>query len=214
MNYLKIFVLILSIFPLISTQDDPKDSLLEKLTFGTQEATVRYESKNVANLLNSMPINCFQFSTATPKKDYPGKSSLSTINEKTLKRNMKEENAIQIIFKNGKPDINQNDIIDKSIKYYVIGVMWYPGEYHFVRSFKDGWFSKPSKVGRGNFVTDKFKSPSEGLSNLLAKQSGPRTYNFLGFYLYPINEDNVKKLIGNSRLLIEDTDNNTLKFLD
>jgi hypothetical protein len=73
--------------------------------------------------------------------------------------------------------------------------MWYPGEFHFVRLFKDGWFSKPSKVGSGNWVTREFKEPSEGMGNILAKQSGSKAYNFLGFYLHPNNDEFINKLL-------------------
>lgn len=196
-KYLCILVGILSLVMRINNQKTQgislDDSDLETLSYGESKVNVRFETQKVAMYLNSKPINCFQLSTATPDKDFPGKSSMSDVNDRTLRRNLKEDGAIQIVFSKGAARLENDTKPD--LVYFVIGVMWYPGEYHFVRLFKDGWFSKPSKVGTGFWVTDKKKLPSEGLASMLKKTSGPRAYNFLGFYLYPVNEENRNKLL-------------------
>ena len=169
------------------------DAEIRTMTYGNKSVKVRLDTSKTALHFNSKPINCFQFSTANPKKDYPGK--LKEINAKNLKEALKEEKAIQIIVKGGNIKLEDGVEINPDKNYYIIGVMWYPGEFHFVRLFKDGWFSKPSKVGSGNWVTREFKEPSEGMGNILAKQSGPKAYNFLGFYLHPNNDDFINKLL-------------------
>jgi hypothetical protein len=166
---------------------------IQTLTYGDKTVKVRFDTTKTANHFNSKPINCFQFSTANPKKDYPGK--LVEINDKNLRQALKEEKAIQIVFKNGVAQLEDGAEVNPEKNYYIIGVMWYPGEFHFVRLFKDGWFSKPSKVGQGNWVTREFKLPSEAMGNILAKQSGSRTYKFLGFYLHPNRDEYINKLL-------------------
>lgn len=169
------------------------DAEIRTMTYGNKSVKVRLDTSKTALHFNSKPINCFQFSTANPKKDYPGK--LKEINAKNLKEALKEEKAIQIIVKGGNIKLEDGAEINPDKNYYIIGVMWYPGEFHFVRLFKDGWFSKPSKVGSGNWVTREFKEPSEGMGNILAKQSGSKAYNFLGFYLHPNNDEFINKLL-------------------
>ena len=167
---------------------------IRTMTFDNKSVKVRLDTSQTALHLNTKPINCYQFSTANPKKDYPGKLK-GDITKESLKDAMKNENAIQIIVTGGKIKLESGANIDAAKNYYIIGVMWYPGEYHFVRVFKDGWFSKPSKVGSGNWVTREYKGPSEGMGNILAKQSGNKAYNFLGFYLHPNNDDYINKLL-------------------
>jgi hypothetical protein len=169
------------------------DAEIRTMTYGNKSVKVRLDTSKTALHFNSKPINCFQFSTANPKKDYPGK--LKEINANNLKEALKEEKAIQIIVKGGNIKLEDGAEINPDKNYYIIGVMWYPGEFHFVRLFKDGWFSKPSKVGSGNWVTREFKEPSEGMGNILAKQSGSKAYNFLGFYLHPNNDEFINKLL-------------------
>jgi len=165
------------------------------LTYGDKHVQVRLDTTKTANHLNSKPINCFQFSTANPRKDYPGHIVQYEINERNLKTALKEENAIQIIFKNGKALIEEGALIDPEKTYFIVGVMWYGGEFHFVRLFLDGWFSKPSKVGKGDWAIKEFKLPSEALGYLLAKVSGPRVYKFLGFYLSANRNDYINELL-------------------
>jgi hypothetical protein len=165
------------------------------LTYGDKHVQVRLDSTKTANHLNSMPINCFQFSTANPKKDYPGHIVQYEINERNLKTALREENAIQIVFKMGKALLEEGTLINPEKTYFIIGVMWYGGEFHFVRLFLDGWFSKPSKVGKGDWAIKEFKLPSEALGYLLAKVSGPRVYKFLGFYLHPNRNDFINELL-------------------
>jgi hypothetical protein len=169
------------------------DAEIRTMTYGNKSVKVRLDTSKTALHFNSKPINCFQFSTANPKKDYPGK--LKEINAKNLKEALKEEKAIQIIVKGGNIKLEDGAEINPDKNYYIIGVMWYPGEFHFVRLFKDGWFSKPSKVGSGKWVTSEFKEPYEGMGNILAKQSGSKAYNFLGFYLHPNNDEFINKLL-------------------
>jgi hypothetical protein len=168
------------------------------LTYGDKTARVRLDTEQTAYHLNSKPINCFQFSTANPKKDYPGSIVKFQINEKNLKLALKEEKAIQIVFKNGVSQFEEDGLIDPEKTYYLIGVMWYGGEFHFIRLFIDGWFSKPSKVGRGDWAIKEYKLPSEALGNLLARVSGSsvqRIYKFLGFYLHPNRNDYINQLL-------------------
>jgi hypothetical protein len=168
---------------------------IREIVFNNKSVKVRLDLNNIAEHLNTKPINCYQFSTANPKKDYPGNKVLKDINEKSLKEAMKSENAIEIIVKGGNNKLEDGANIDPTKNYYIIGVMWYPGEYHFVRLFKNGWFSKPSKVGSGNWVNREFKAPSEAMGNTLAKTSGNRVYKFLGFYLHPNNDVYINKLL-------------------
>ena len=62
--------------------------------------------------MNSKPINCFQFLTANPRKDYPGQIVQYDTNDRNLWAALKEENAIQIIFKNGNALIEEGTHID------------------------------------------------------------------------------------------------------
>jgi len=158
---------------------------------------VRPDTKKTALLLNSKPINCYQFSTGDVRKDNPGTQAKEEVIEKNLIKNMKAEKAVYIDIKNGRL---VGEILPNT-NYYVIGLMWYPGEFHFVRLYKDGWFSKPSKVGSGFFVEMKpprdsdLSLPSEGVAAQLAKRAGPRVYKFQGFYLFPNNNPNINKLL-------------------
>lgn len=167
---------------------------VEKITFGNKGVNVRFDTKKTAEHLNNKPINCFQFSTANPKKDYPGNLK-AEINPENLRSALKDEHAIEIVFKKGVAELQDGAVVDDTKIYYIIGVMWYPGEFHFVRLFKHGWFSKPSKVGRGNWVTNERKLPSEAVGNVLKKQSGSKAYNFLGFFLHPNNDDYINQLL-------------------
>lgn len=158
---------------------------------------VRLDSKKTAQHLNSKPINCYQFSTGDVKKDNPGNQAREEVIEKNLIKNMKAENAVYIDIKNGRL---LGEIKPKT-NYYIVGLMWYPGEFHFVRLYKDGWFSKPSKVGSGFWVEMKpprgsdISLPSEGVAAQLAKRAGPRVYKFQGFYLFPNNNANINQLL-------------------
>ncbi len=158
---------------------------------------VRLDTKKTALHLNSKPINCYQFSTGDVKKDNPGSQAREEVIEKNLIKNMKLEKAVFIDFKSRKliGEIQPNK------NYYIIGLMWYPGEFHFVRLFKNGWFSKPSKVGSGFWVDippqreSGLPLPSEGVASQLAKRAGPRVYKFQGFYLFPNNDKNFNELL-------------------
>jgi hypothetical protein len=158
---------------------------------------VRLDTKKTAQLLNSKPINCYQFSTGDVKKDNPGTQAKEEVIEKNLIKNMKAEKAVYIDIKNQRL---VGDIIPNT-NYYIVGLMWYPGEFHFVRLYKDGWFSKPSKVGQGFWVEmtpprgSDLSLPSEGVASQLAKRAGPRVYKFQGFYLFPNNNANINKLL-------------------
>lgn len=158
---------------------------------------VRLDSKKTAQHLNSKPINCYQFSTGDVRKDNPGNQAREEVIEKNLIKNMKAENAVYIDIKNGRL---VGEIKPKT-NYYIVGLMWYPGEFHFVRLYKDGWFSKPSKVGSGFWVEMKpprdsdIILPSEGVAAQLAKRAGPRVYKFQGFYLFPNNNANINQLL-------------------
>ena len=109
------------------------DAEIRTMTFVNKSVKVRLDTSKTALHFNSKPINCFQFSTANPKKDYPGK--LKEINAKNLKEALKEEKAIQIIVKGGNIKLEDGAEITPDKNYYIIGVMWYPGEFHFVRLF-------------------------------------------------------------------------------
>ena len=167
------------------------------IPFGNVSVPVRLDTKKTALHLNSKPINCFQFSTANPKKDNPGNQAKEPVNEQNLLKNMNVENAVFIDIKKGKLD---GEILPNT-NYYIVGLMWYPGEFHFVRLYKDGWFSKPSKVGSGFWVDIKpqrgsdIPLPSEGVASQLAKRAGPRSYKFLGFFLYPNNNSYINQLL-------------------
>jgi hypothetical protein len=168
------------------------------LTYGEKTARVRMDTERTALHLNTKPINCFQFSTGNPRKDYPGNIINYQINEKNLKLALKEEKAIQILFKDGKTLYEEGELIEEDKTYYLIAVMWYGGEFHFVRMFSDGWFSKPSKVGKGDWALKEYRLPSEALGNLLSRVSGQsvqRVYKFLGFYLHPNRNDYINELL-------------------
>lgn len=158
---------------------------------------IRLDTKKTALFLNSKPINCYQFSTGDVRKDNPGNQAKEAVNEQNLIKNMKAEKAVYVDIKNGRLI---GDILPGT-NYYVIALLWYPGEFHFVRLYKDGWFSKPSKVGSGFFVEMKpprdsdLSLPSEGVAAQLAKRAGPRVYKFQGFYLFPNNNANINKLL-------------------
>jgi hypothetical protein len=170
---------------------------VRKIPFYGKSVSVRLDTKKTALHLNSKPINCYQFSTGDIKKDNPGNQAKEPVNEQNLIKNMQIEKAVYIDLKNRRlvgeiiPDAN----------YYIVGLMFYPGEFHFVRLYKDGWFSKPSKVGSGFWVDMKppkgsdLSLPSEGVAAQLAKRAGPRVYKFQGFYLFPNNNVNINNIL-------------------
>ncbi len=170
---------------------------IRMIPFWGATVPVRLDSKKTAQHLNSKPINCYQFSTGDIKKDNPGNQAKEEVIEKNLIKNMKAENAVYIDIKNGRL-VGE---IRPGTNYYIVALMWYPGEFHFVRLYKDGWFSKPSKVGSGFWVEMKpprgsdIPLPSEGVAAQLAKRSGPRVYKFQGFYLFPNNNANINQLL-------------------
>lgn len=80
---------------------------------------------------------------------------------------------------------------DVEKNYYLIAVMMGHEEYHFVRLFQNGWYSKPSKMKLAYQLTVDRRIPMGKLaySGTLCEKSGNthKRYSPVGYYLFPAN---------------------------
>lgn len=140
--------------------------------------------------------NCFAFATHQ-KRQTPGsgggkKSPVDRpydVNQRTFLKAMKMEGAIFL----GR-DLSQIKVpfesVDPSKKYYFVAGLLKWEEYHFWGLFDNGWWNKPSKVGKVYGANIKLENscPTTSMFNRLTMtHGGPKKYRQKegGYFLFP-----------------------------
>lgn len=155
------------------------------------------ESKQKAlKLHRNNKYNCFALASGTGRHTpgNPKTGPLAVGNPVTfeaIKLALKDEGAVDLGLdhKSASPYNDRNYRNDR--KYYLIAAFFMTGEYHFVRLFEDGWWSKPSKVGMGFKMTD-FLLPTLATFARINKSPLGRRYRPVGYYLFPVSPKNLE----------------------
>ncbi len=159
----------------------------------TAEVQILLESEQKAlKLHRNNKYNCFALASGTGRHT-PGdakKGPLSvgkTVSVKAIKEAMKQEKAIPLGLDYRKSDPTKSPFFDSNQSYYLLASFFMTDEYHFVRLFEEGWWSKPSKVGMGMKLT-KFRLPTRATYAVINKSPRGRKYLPVGYYLFPVSK--------------------------